>query len=119
MIILRSPKGWTCPKEIDGKRTEDYWRSHQVPMGEMHEKPGHVKILEKWMKSYKPEELFDKTGRLKPELAELPPKGNRRMSANPHANGGLSAQGSASAGLPRLRRQGDEARRDHGRIHPR
>ena len=89
MIILRSPKGWTCPKEIDGKRTEGYWRSHQVPMGEMHEKPAHIKILEKWMKSYKPEELFDKTGRLKPELAELPPKGNRRMSANPHANGGL------------------------------
>ena len=89
MIILRSPKGWTCPKEIDGKRTEDYWRSHQVPMGEMHEKPGHVKILEKWMKSYKPEELFDKTGRLKPELADLPPKGERRMSDNPHANGGL------------------------------
>jgi xylulose-5-phosphate/fructose-6-phosphate phosphoketolase len=89
MIILRSPKGWTCPKEIDGKRTEGYWRSHQVPMGEMHEKPAHIKILEKWMKSYEPEELFDKTGRLKPELAELPPKGNRRMSANPHANGGL------------------------------
>ena len=89
MIILRSPKGWTCPKEIDGNRTEDYWRSHQVPMGEMHEKPGHIKILEKWMKSYKPEELFDKTGRLKPELAELAPKGERRMSANPHANGGL------------------------------
>ncbi len=89
MIILRSPKGWTCPKEIDGKRTEDYWRSHQVPMGEMHEKPAHIKILEKWMKSYKPEELFDKTGRLKLELAELPPKGNRRMSANPHANGGV------------------------------
>ena len=89
MIILRSPKGWTCPKEIDGKRTEGYWRSHQVPMGEMHEKPAHIKILEKWMKSYEPEELFDKNGRLKPELADLPPKGNRRMSANPHANGGL------------------------------
>src|SRR5205823_10304547 len=73
MIILRSPKGWTCPKEIDGKRTEGYWRSHQVPMGEMHEKPAHIKILEKWMKSYEPEELFDETGRLKPELAELPP----------------------------------------------
>ena len=89
MIILRSPKGWTCPKEIDGKRTENYWRSHQVPMGEMHEKPRHVKILEKWMKNYKPEELFDKTGRFKPELAELAPKGARRMSANPHTNGGL------------------------------
>ncbi len=89
MIILRSPKGWTCPKEIDGKRAEDSWRSHQVPMGEMHERPEHVRILEQWMKSYKPEELFDANGRFKPELAELAPKGERRMSANPHSNGGL------------------------------
>lgn len=89
MIILRTPKGWTCPKEIDGKRTEDYWRSHQVPLGEMHEKPAHVRLLEKWMKSYRPNELFDKNGQLIPELADLPPKGERRMSANPHANGGL------------------------------
>ena len=88
MIVLRTPKGWTGPKQIDGKRTEDYWRSHQVPMGDM-DKPSHIKILEKWMKSYKPKELFDKTGRLKPELSELTPKGTRRMSANPHANGGL------------------------------
>ena len=89
MIVLRTPKGWTCPKEIDGKRTEDYWRSHQVPMGEMHENPAHVRILEEWMKSYRPEELFDESGRLRPELAELAPRGDRRMSANPHANGGL------------------------------
>jgi xylulose-5-phosphate/fructose-6-phosphate phosphoketolase len=89
MIILRSPKGWTCPKEIDGKRAEDSWRSHQVPMGEMHEKPGHIRILEQWMKSYRPQELFDANGRFKPELAEIAPKGQRRMSANPHANGGL------------------------------
>ena len=89
MIVLRSPKGWTCPKEIDGKRTEDYWRAHQVPMGEMHENPAHVQILEQWMKSYRPEELFDQTGKLVPELAALPPHGERRMSANPHANGGL------------------------------
>ena len=89
MIILRSPKGWTCPKEIDGKRAEDSWRSHQVPMGEMHEKPEHIKILEQWMKSYKPGELFDGNGRFKPELAELAPRGERRMSANPHGNGGL------------------------------
>src|SRR4029077_11306703 len=89
MIILRSPKGWTCPKEIDGKRAEGSWRSHQVPMGEMHEKPGHIKILEQWMKSYRPEELFDANGRFDPELAELAPKGERRMSANPHTNGGL------------------------------
>ncbi len=89
MIVLRTPKGWTCPKEIDGKRTEDYWRSHQVPMGEMHENPKHVKILENWMKSYKPQELFDEKGILIPKLAELPPTGERRLSANPHTNGGL------------------------------
>jgi xylulose-5-phosphate/fructose-6-phosphate phosphoketolase len=88
MIVLRSPKGWTGPKEVDGKKTEDFWRSHQVPMGDM-SKPGHVKILDDWMKSYKPEELFDESGKLVAELAELPPKGERRMSANPHANGGL------------------------------
>ena len=88
MIILRTPKGWTCPKEIDGKRAEDYWRSHQVPMGDM-DKASHVTILEKWMKRYKPQDLFDKTGRLKPELQELAPQGTRRMSANPHTNGGL------------------------------
>ena len=88
MIVLRSPKGWTCPKEIDGKRCEGYWRSHQVPMSEMHENPDHVRVLDEWMKSYRPDELFDEAGRLKPELAELPPKGTRRMSANPHANGG-------------------------------
>jgi xylulose-5-phosphate/fructose-6-phosphate phosphoketolase len=89
MIVLRTPKGWTCPQEIDGKRTEGYWRAHQVPMGEMHENPKHVKILEKWMKSYRPEELFESPGRFKPALAALAPKGERRMSANPHTNGGL------------------------------
>ncbi len=89
MIVLRSPKGWTGPKEVDGKKTEGFWRSHQVPMGEIHDNPGHVKILEEWMKSYRPEELFDSNGRLKPELEELAPEGNRRMGANPHANGGL------------------------------
>ncbi len=89
MIVLKTPKGWTCPKEVDGRRTEDYWRSHQVPMGEMHDNPKHVKILESWMKSYRPEELFDDKGRLKTELADLAPRGERRMSANPHANGGL------------------------------
>jgi xylulose-5-phosphate/fructose-6-phosphate phosphoketolase len=89
MIVLRTPKGWTCPKEIDGRRTEGYWRSHQVPMGEMHENPTHIKILEDWMKSYRPEELFDAHGTFKSELAALAPQGERRMSANPHANGGL------------------------------
>jgi len=88
MIILRTPKGWTCPPVIDGKKCEGYWRSHQVPMGDM-DKTGHVEILEQWMKSYRPEELFDVHGRLLPELAELAPQGTRRMSANPHANGGL------------------------------
>jgi xylulose-5-phosphate/fructose-6-phosphate phosphoketolase len=89
MIILRSPKGWTGPKEVDGRKTEDFWRSHQVPFADMATKPSHVKLLEKWMKSYKPGELFDKKGRLIPELAELAPEGNRRMGANPQANGGV------------------------------
>jgi xylulose-5-phosphate/fructose-6-phosphate phosphoketolase len=88
MIILRSPKGWTGPKVVDGKATEGTFRSHQVPMGDMSH-PGHVKILEKWLRSYRPQDLFDKTGKLRPELAELAPKGARRMGANPHANGGL------------------------------
>jgi xylulose-5-phosphate/fructose-6-phosphate phosphoketolase len=87
MIVFKSPKGWTGPKEVDGLKTEDHWRSHQVPMSDM-AKPGHVQVLESWMKSYRPEELFDGTGRLIPELAELPPKGQKRMSANPHTNGG-------------------------------
>ncbi|HEY6640815.1 phosphoketolase family protein [Povalibacter sp.] len=88
MIVLRSPKGWTCPKEIDGKRAEDSWRAHQVPMGEMHEKPEHIQILEQWMRSYRPEELFDAEGHFRASLAALAPAGKRRMSANPHANGG-------------------------------
>ncbi|MEO8992115.1 MAG: phosphoketolase family protein, partial [Nitrosospira sp.] len=89
MIILRSPKGWTGPKEVDGKKVEDFWRSHQVPFAELDSKPWHLNLLEEWMKSYKPEELFDGNGTLIPELAELAPQGERRMGANPHANGGL------------------------------
>ena len=89
MIVLKSPKGWTGPKEVDGKKTEGSWRSHQVPLAEMASKPGHVQLLEDWMKSYKPEELFDDKGKLIAELAERAPKGDRRMGANPHANGGL------------------------------
>ncbi len=89
MIILRSPKGWTGPKEVDGLKTEGYWRSHQVPFAQMAQKPAHIKLLAQWMKSYKPEELFDENGTLRPELAELAPAGNRRMGANPHANGGI------------------------------
>ncbi|MGZ8809966.1 MAG: phosphoketolase family protein [Thermoanaerobaculia bacterium] len=89
VIILRTPKGWTGPKEVDGQQTEGSWRSHQVPFAELAKKPAHLELLAKWMKSYKPEELFDEGGKFKPELAELAPKGNRRMGANPHANGGL------------------------------
>jgi xylulose-5-phosphate/fructose-6-phosphate phosphoketolase len=89
MIILRTPKGWTGPRDVDGKKTEGFWRSHQVPLAELETKPEHVKLLEAWMKSYKPEELFDAAGRLVPALADLAPRGNRRMGANPHANGGL------------------------------
>jgi xylulose-5-phosphate/fructose-6-phosphate phosphoketolase len=89
MIILRTPKGWTGPKEVDGLKMEDFWRSHQVPFAKMAEKPDHVKLLEKWMKSYKPEELFDENGKLIQKLAKLAPKSERRMGANPHANGGL------------------------------
>ncbi len=89
MIVLRTPKGWTCPQHVDGKQVVGSWRSHQVPMGEMHENPEHVTLLEQWLKSYRPEELFDENGCLKPELAELAPRGERRMGANPHANGGM------------------------------
>ena len=88
LIILRSPKGWTGPQVVDGKQTEGTFRSHQVPMGDMNQ-PEHVALLERWMKSYRPEELFDEAGRLVPPLASLAPAGDRRMSANPHANGGL------------------------------
>ncbi|MGK7916541.1 MAG: phosphoketolase, partial [Prochloraceae cyanobacterium] len=89
MIILRTPKGWTGPKEVDGHKVEGFWRAHQVPMGNMHSNPEHLKMLEEWMKGYKPEELFDENGKLIPELKELAPKGHRRMSDNPIANGGM------------------------------
>jgi xylulose-5-phosphate/fructose-6-phosphate phosphoketolase len=89
MIILRTPKGWTGPKTVDGKKTEGSWRSHQVPLAEMATKPEHVRLLEAWMKSYRPEELFDDAGKLTPELAALAPTGLSRMGANPHANGGV------------------------------
>ncbi len=89
VIILRSPKGWTGPKTVDGKKTEDYWRSHQVPLANMAEVPEHVKELERWMKSYEPEKVFDERGTLRPELKALAPKGHRRMGDNLHANGGI------------------------------
>jgi len=89
MIVLRSPKGWTGPKEINGHKVEGFWRAHQVPFSNVRDNPANLKLLEDWMRSYQPEELFDSTGRLKSELKALAPKGVRRMSANPHANGGL------------------------------
>ena len=92
MLILRTPKGWTGPKTVDGKPVENTWRAHQVPFSELREKPDHLRLLEDWMRSYKPEELFDSKGALVPELAELPPKGRQRMGMNPHANGGLLMQ---------------------------
>jgi xylulose-5-phosphate/fructose-6-phosphate phosphoketolase len=89
MIILKTPKGWTGPKEVDGLKTEGFWRSHQVPFAEMANRPDHVNLLERWMKSYRPEELFDRDGAVRADIAALAPAGDRRMSANPHANGGL------------------------------
>jgi len=88
MIILRSPKGWTGPKEVDGKKAEDFWRSHQVPFSEMKGNPGHIQLLEDWLKSYRAEELFDDEGILKPELQALAPRGEKRMGDIPQANGG-------------------------------
>ena len=89
MIVLRSPKGWTAPRQVDDHYLEGFWRAHQIPITDIATNPKHLKVLESWMRSYKPEELFDSEGRLIPELKALAPKGNRRMSANPIANGGL------------------------------
>jgi xylulose-5-phosphate/fructose-6-phosphate phosphoketolase len=89
MVILRTPKGWTGPREIDGQPVEGTWRSHQVPMAEVRTNTANRKALETWLRSYRPDELFDADGTLVPELAALPPRAHRRMSANPHANGGL------------------------------
>jgi len=89
MIVLRSPKGWTGPVEVDGKKVEGFWRSHQVPIADVRGNPAHLQQLEAWLHSYAPETLFDESGRLRPDLKELAPQGARRMSANPHANGGL------------------------------
>ena len=89
MLVLRTPKGWTGPKMVDGKPVEGTWRAHQVPLAELSSRPDHLRQLEEWMKSYRPEELFSEDGKLVAELSELAPKGERRMGANPHANGGL------------------------------
>ena len=89
MIVLNSPKGWTGPKVVDGLQIEGTFRSHQVPLSDPRAHPEHLQMLEDWLKSYRPGELFDGSGRLKSELAELAPKGERRMGSNPHANGGM------------------------------
>ncbi|MCX7593546.1 MAG: phosphoketolase family protein [Fischerella sp.] len=89
MIVMRTPKGWTGPQEVDGHKVEGFWRSHQVPMGAMHSNPEHVKLLEEWMRSYKPEELFDANGALIPEIKEMAPSGTKRLGSTPYANGGL------------------------------
>jgi len=103
MIVLRTPKGWTAPAEVDGHKLEGFWRSHQVPLAGVRNNPEHLKLLEDWMRGYKPEELFDANGRLVPELRELAPVGHRRMGANPHANGGLLKK---SLRLPDFRKYG-------------
>ena len=118
MIVLRTPKGWTCPKEIDGKRTEGYWRSHQVPMGEMHENPAHVRILEEWMKSYRPEELFDGNGRPPARAGRACPRRHAPHERQPARQWRPAAARAAAAGFPRLRRRGDSTRRRHGRSRP-
>jgi xylulose-5-phosphate/fructose-6-phosphate phosphoketolase len=89
MIVLRTPKGWTGPKEVDGRKTEGSWRSHQVPFADTAANPQHLALLEQWLKSYRPQELFDERGAPRPEITAAAPRGMRRMGANPHANGGL------------------------------
>jgi xylulose-5-phosphate/fructose-6-phosphate phosphoketolase len=89
MIVLRTPKGWTSPADVDGRKLEGSWRAHQVPVADVRKNPAHLKLLEDWLRSYKPEELFDANGAIIPEIRELAPTGTRRMGANPHANGGL------------------------------
>jgi xylulose-5-phosphate/fructose-6-phosphate phosphoketolase len=105
MIVLRTPKGWTGPKEVDGKPVEGTFRSHQVPLAEVRTNPGHLELLDAWMRSYRPEELFDERGAAVPSITELAPRGERRMSANPNANGGILLQGLS---LPEFRTYGVE-----------
>ena len=119
MIVMRTPKGWTGPKMVDGKPVENTWRAHQVPLSELASRPDHLRQLEEWMKSYRPEELFTEEGKLLPELAELAPKGNRRMGANPHANGGVLLKDLAMPDFRDYRARGAEARNRICRSHPR
>ena len=108
MIVLRTPKGWTGPKEVDGLPVEGTWRAHQVPLADVREKPEHLAALESWMRSYRPDELFDAEGRPRPEIVGWLPAGDRRMGANPHANGGRLLPRSQLAGFPNVRGRGDE-----------
>jgi xylulose-5-phosphate/fructose-6-phosphate phosphoketolase len=117
MIILITPKGWTGPKEVDGKKAEGFWRSHQVPFADM-DKPEHLSLLEQWMRSYRPEELFDEQGAPRKELRELAPEGPRRMGANPHANGGLLLHDLRLPEGPKLRGRCDRLGEDPRRVHP-
>ncbi|PMB43052.1 phosphoketolase [Fischerella thermalis CCMEE 5330] len=105
MIVMRTPKGWTGPQEVDGHKVEGFWRAHQVPMGAMHSNPEHVRMLEAWMRSYKPEELFDENGRLFPEIKEVAPTGSKRLGSTPYANGGVLRRGLK---LPDFRKYGIE-----------
>ena len=109
MIVFRTPKGWTGPKFVDGLPVEGTWRAHQVPIADF-KNPGHLKQLEDWMKSYRPQELFDERGKFRDEFAALAPTGHRRMGANPHANGGELLQPAVDAAFPRLCRRGARAR---------
>ena len=115
MIVLRTPKGWTGPKIVDGKPVEGTFRAHQVPLADSRPSRSICEMLEEWMKSYQPRSCSTTTASSMPELAELAPQGDRRMGANPHANGGLLLQGPAHARLPRLRGGGAAARRGRWR----
>ncbi len=118
-LILKTPKGWTGPKVVDGKQVEGTWRAHQVPIAQVRGNPEHLRQLADWMRSYRPAELFDPTGRLVPELAQLAPRDYRRMSANPHANGGRAAARAGPAAVPGLRGRGHRAGDRRGGEHPR
>jgi len=128
MIVLRTPKGWTGPREVDGVQVEGTWRAHQVPPAETRGNAAHRELLEQWLRSYRPGELFDATGRLVPELQALAPQVHRRMSANPHANGGLLLRDLVMPDFRRvaaLRQQMSDARlaaraytREHGADDP-
>ena len=119
MIVVRSPKGWTGPKVVDGLQIEGTFRAHQVPLLVDEAHPGHVELLDAWMRSYKPDELFDQAGRLLPDLAALAPRGRRRMGANPHTNGGVLLRDLRMPDYPRPRCDGGLTGRGGRRRHQR